>query len=112
MQIELSVRGRTLWVRLRGELDVATADAFRRAVDQELDRGKVRDLHVHMAGVSLMDSTGLGVLLGRYRRIRRLGGRLVLVSPTPTVRQVVHLSGLHRVLEIRDDAGATAGQGG
>ncbi|MEG3070542.1 MAG: anti-sigma factor antagonist [Candidatus Syntrophopropionicum ammoniitolerans] len=53
---------------------------------------------INLAKVSFVDSSGLGVLLGRYNRVSKNGGQVLIVSPQPQVRKVLDLSGLLRIM--------------
>ena len=68
MQLEKNRRGRELRVVLSGELDHHNAAIIREEVDRELD-GSVKLLTLDMSGITFMDSSGIGVVLGRYRRM-------------------------------------------
>ena len=73
MQLEKNRRGRELRVVLSGELDHHNAAIIREEVDRELD-GSVKLLTLDMSGITFMDSSGIGVVLGRYRRMSESGG--------------------------------------
>ncbi|HEY3316556.1 MAG TPA: anti-sigma F factor antagonist [Bacillota bacterium] len=98
MKIEQEVRGRTLIIRLGGELDVKTAPEFRETTEAALERHAPNHLLINLDGVSFIDSTGLGAILGRYRRIQQGGGRMSLVAPSPNVRRVMELSGIFKIM--------------
>lgn len=97
--MELQQVGQNLVVRLRGELDLVTAAEFRRRVDDLLDRRKIKNLFVNLEGTTFLDSSFLGALLGRYRRIHQAGGRMGLVRPPAAIRPTLELSGLFRTME-------------
>lgn len=96
--LDLELRQDTLVVRPSGEMDLGVADYFRGALEEALDREQVRNLVFNLARVSFIDSSGLGVLLGRYKRVVRNGGKVFIVSPQPQVRRVLDLSGLLRIM--------------
>jgi stage II sporulation protein AA (anti-sigma F factor antagonist) len=73
MSMEHQVVGNSLVVRLAGELDLVAAAELRRVADDLLDRRKVRNLFVNLERVTFLDSSFLGALLGRYRRIHMIG---------------------------------------
>lgn len=102
MELDIEVRGNDLVVRVAGELDLQAAGEFRRRIEAELDRAQIRTVYVDLARVTFIDSSGLGALLGRWRRIRQEGGRMVLVAPAPAVRPVLELAGIYRLMEVRD----------
>jgi anti-sigma B factor antagonist len=93
-----SVDGRTV-VHVGGEVDVYTAPALRRYLDEQIHRG-CRDLVIDLSGVTFLDSTGLGVLVGRLKAMRMQGGVLRLAGPTERVVKVFSITGLDRVFDI------------
>ncbi len=98
LYLDVELKKETLVVRPNGELDLGVADYFRRALEQALDRQPARNVVFNMERVSFIDSSGLGVLLGRYKRISRNKGKVFIVSPQPQVRRVLDLSGLLRIM--------------
>ncbi len=89
-------------LRLEGELDLGTAETFRRAAEEALERHGSYRLVLNLAGVSFIDSSGLGAILGRYRRIAQRQGRMALVAPPENVRAMLELSGVFKVIPIYD----------
>ncbi|MGQ9532860.1 MAG: STAS domain-containing protein [Desulfotomaculales bacterium] len=109
MQIDVEVMGETAVVRVGGELDLREADAFRRALEGLLADGRVKHLVLNLEGLAYIDSSGLGVILGRYRALHRRGGRISLVGLRPQVRRIMELSGILRIMpEFGDEATALA----
>ena len=100
MQIELETKYRTLIVRLTGELDHHTADSLRTAIEKELDRDIATSVLLNLQGLTFMDSSGLGVILGRYRRLSQMGGSMAACCLNQQVARIFELSGLTRILGI------------
>ena len=103
------VQGWTV-MRVRGELDLASAPHLRREVIGVLADGA--HLVLDLTDVDFLDSTGLGVVLGALRRVRSAGGDLRLVCTAPHLLEVFGVTGLDRILSISasvDDAVAVAG---
>lgn len=101
MRTETRAVGNVLVVRLSGELDLGTAPEFRAKVEEELDaRPDITSMLLVLRDVTFIDSSGLGVILGRYKRLRAHGGRLIAVSPSPQVRKVFELSGLISIIPV------------
>lgn len=96
--MEFQQVGESLVVRLAGELDLVAAAEFKRLVDDCLDRRKVRNLFVNLEGVAFLDSSFLGALLGRYRRISQAGGRMGIVRVPGPIRPTLELSGIFRTM--------------
>jgi stage II sporulation protein AA (anti-sigma F factor antagonist) len=103
MKTEVRVIGRVLIVHIRGELDLNTAPSFRSVVEQQLDANPdVTNILLVMSDVDFIDSSGLGVILGRYKRLRSHGGNVIVVAPSPQARKVLELSGLAGIIPICD----------
>ena len=98
MLLDVEVKHNTLLVRPSGELDLGVADDLRNALEETLDRETARNIIFNLARVSFIDSSGLGVLLGRYKRVLKDGGKACIVSPQPQVRKILDLSGILRIM--------------
>ncbi len=98
MELDLEYRQGTLFVRPRGEVDLSVADAFRDVLEENLAKNPVNHLVFNLSKVTFIDSSGLGVILGRYKRLKQQGGRVSLVGALPQVRRILVLSGLLTVM--------------
>ncbi|MGI6035782.1 MAG: STAS domain-containing protein [Limnochordia bacterium] len=105
MEIHHQRRGTTLLVTVKGELDLLTAPFFRAQVDQELETfERLSSLILDLGKVDFIDSSGLGAILGRYKRIRQRGGKLLLVNAQPQVQKILELSGLDKIMPLFPNA--------
>ena len=85
-------------VVVRGEIDVATSPQLRNNLNALVARG-ARDITLEFAGVSFVDSSGLGVLVGAYKRLREeADGSIRIVGAQPSVRKVFEITGLEAAL--------------
>ncbi len=98
MEMEFVQRRSVLLVRLKGELDHHRAEQMRQKVDGELTRSRAAALLFNLAGLTFMDSSGVGALLGRYRRISAAGGRFAVCEVPPAVSKITEISGLARII--------------
>ncbi len=98
MSLEKRYTHETLVVKVTGELDLVTAEEFRRMVDLELERRQVRHLVLNLAGVSFIDSSGLGAILGRYKKLKSNGGNIVIAAARPPVFKILQLSGFPKIM--------------
>lgn len=87
-------------VRLAGELDEHTAAQFREAVERELDDSGSSNLLLDLSDVTFIDSSGLGALLGRYKRVSQAEGRMAIIAASPQVRRILELSGLLKIIPL------------
>jgi len=106
MGVSAKEMGTTLIVRLDGELDVHSALPFKEIVSQSFRRNpRLRHLVVTMDGVTFIDSTGIGALLGRYREITDAGGRFKVAGASPHVRRLLAMSGVIKLIGIYESEG-------
>ena len=89
----------TFTLPLQGEIDILTVEQLRMQLSDAVDR-RPRRLAVDMAGVSFIDSTGLGALISAFQRARDNGTDFVLANPSTQVRQILVLSGLMEVVPV------------
>jgi anti-sigma B factor antagonist len=95
---QVDTSGETAVLRISGEVDISTAPQLRERLRQLDSRSVVVDL----SAMTFIDSTGLGVLVGAFKRLREGGGDLVLRAPTRSTRKVLELTGLSQVVTVED----------
>ena len=101
---ELSVHredGRARLVAV-GDLDLDTAPKLLTEVVKLLDAG-VTELVVDLAELAFIDSSGLGTLVGCWRRAQQAGGTLIVANPNEDVSMTLEITGLDQILPIRDE---------
>jgi anti-sigma B factor antagonist len=99
ISVTLSEDANVTVVSVGGEIDVYTAPILREALDQQIALGH-GNLIVDLDDVTFMDSTGLGVLVGRLKRVRGQAGSLRLVCTQERVLKVFKITGLDKVFAI------------
>ena len=88
----------------RGELDLASAPRLREAMlDVLTGRNDPFVITLDMSGIEFVDSSGLGVLVAVLKRLRFVGGDLVIRAPGPSLRKLLGLTGLDKVFTVEAD---------
>ncbi len=82
---------------LFGELDHHSVQALRQDIDSSVLQGKPQELILDFSGVNFMDSSGIGLVMGRYKLINELGGALRLIGLSKSTRKVMEVSGLNKL---------------
>jgi stage II sporulation protein AA (anti-sigma F factor antagonist) len=100
MAVTVSFEKNTLLVRTDGDFDLVGAEEFRTEADRALDMFPARHMILDLTRLTFMDSSGLGVILGRLRKIQARRGTMVLAGMNPSVRRVLELSGIMPLIEI------------
>ena len=105
MSFGFQIKDNTVWASISGEVDMQIASLWREALEQQLNSTLARNLTFDFTGVRFIDSSGLGVVLGRYKRVASRGGRVRIVGAGPQVYKILQLSGFAGLMEIETPAG-------
>ena len=92
--------GSILSIRIRGEIDHHTAASIRQGIDATLFEKRPAKLILDLSAVSFMDSSGLGLIMGRYSVMKELGGEMTVWNPSPETRAILTLAGMERLVKI------------
>ncbi len=102
--------GTLLTVRIRGEIDHHTAVIIRQGIDALLFERRPRRLLLDLSAVSFMDSSGLGLIMGRLSVMRELGGEMTVWNPSRETQSILTLAGMERLVKIEYPQGAESPQ--
>ena len=86
--------GSTMVLYIEKEVDHHLAHIIRREVDDQIDQGKCQNLIMDFEGVPFMDSSGIGMVIGRQRKVNFFGGKVAISGIGPGIRRVFSMSGL------------------
>ena len=99
---EYEIDGRCLIIRLRAELDHHNAVQIREEADRIIDRKNIKHIIFDFTEASFMDSAGIGVIMGRYRKVIFIGGKIAVSNVSSAVDRIFRLSGLYKIIEKYD----------
>ena len=99
MRYETEQIGGALVVKLCGEIDQHCVSEIRDDIDRQIAIRNINSLIVDLGGVEFMDSSGIGMIMGRYKNMVSRGGKMMLVRPQPQVDKVLELSGIKKLFE-------------
>ena len=85
---------------LSGEIDHHSAAFLREAIDKAAVAVNPKELNLDFMGVSFMDSSGIGLVMGRYKLMKAIGGRLRVSNVSPAAMRVMKLAGLDLLAKI------------
>ena len=103
MELDIKQIRNTLIVRIQGELDMLVADKLRKEIDRKFEGKKICNLVLNLERVSFIDSSGLGVIIGRYKKISALSGRMYIIGARPAVQKILFLSGINKLIAMYDN---------
>ncbi|MBR6523908.1 MAG: anti-sigma factor antagonist [Clostridia bacterium] len=89
-----------LTVKIEGELDHHNCKTVRENVDIEIKSGAVKTLVFDFSGLSFMDSSGIGIIMGRFHLMSLYGGRVTIENAPEYVKKIIFMSGLKDLVDI------------
>ena len=99
MRIDFWCEGQTGFVQLKGELDHHSAEKTRETLNQHLNFPGIKRMVIDMKELTFMDSSGIGVLLGRYKEAKRSKIKLYVKNVPPQVRRVMQVAGIFSIID-------------
>ena len=98
MKVVCKKNGPHLMASLSGELDHHGAEQVRKKLTGALEDSRVKILTLDLGGVTFMDSSGIGVILGRYKTIHARGGKLMIENPSEQVQRILKMAGINKLV--------------
>lgn len=91
-----------LIVHMEGELDHHTAEEVRSRIDDRIDRTRFYKVIMDFTNVNFMDSSGIGVVIGRYKKLLLKKGKINMIGAKGAVKRVFELSGMFKIIPLYD----------
>jgi len=95
----------SLTVYLSGEIDHCAAEMLREEIEALIRKTKTNALTLDFKDVVFMDSSGIGMLIGRYKTMMSCGGRISACQLRQPIERLYRMAGLHRIIPIMQDEG-------
>ena len=102
MQTKFYEKDKLLLVKMTEESDDNSVQKIRRRVDYEIERHMPKRVVFDFNSVTFMDSAGIGFIIGRYKFVSMLGGKLELANLTQSVRKIFEMSGILKLIPVTD----------
>lgn len=102
MQINFKVEEENLLVNFSGELDHHTAKYVREKIDEAYESKNVKHIVIDLNELNFMDSSGIGLLMGRYKIVSKNNGSLSLTNVSSRVEKILKMSGVLKIVNILD----------
>lgn len=100
MSVKISVEKNRIIAYLSGEIDHHSALLLRQEIDLAVRENNPSELILDFSEVSFMDSSGIGLVMGRYRVMNESGGTVTIHNPSPNIKKVMKLSGIEKLASI------------
>ena len=102
--LKISYTDETLIAALSGEIDHHRAVSVRTGIDEAMYRELPKTLVIDIGGVDFMDSSGLGLILGRYTKAKEIGTSLVVRNPSVRAERMLKMAGIDRMIKIENQS--------
>jgi len=102
MEFKYELENGCLTIRVPKELDHHCAIQLRAEADLLIDSYRVNKLVFDFAGTEFMDSSGIGVVIGRCRNMNYSGGKVVAENMNERIRKIFVVSGLHKLVQMKE----------
>lgn len=103
MDTMFHLKDSTLVAELCGEIDHHVCDKIREDIDKELELYEINHLIFDFSDVTFMDSSGIGVVLGRYKKLKKIGGTVTIRNASRLVKQILDMSGIFTLMEYEEE---------
>lgn len=98
MDIKSILNNDVMYILFNGELDEYSAGFVRDYMEKAFKSNDFNDVVLDFKGLDFMDSTGIGVLIGRYKYLRNRSKRIFISNANPTVEKIINMSGIYEIM--------------
>lgn len=97
------IKESNLIVHFYGELDHHISEKSRASIDQKYMGNNLKNIVFDLAQLTLMDSSGIGLIMGRYKLVQANNGKIALISTNVYVDRIIKMSGLLKIIDVYTD---------
>ncbi len=98
--IKFTMRNTSLVVSVTGDIDQHNASQIREQIDFRITHENVRRVVFDFSKLDFMDSSGIGIIIGRYKLMSAINGEVCIVANKPTLKKLLELSGVMRITRV------------
>ncbi|MBQ8762377.1 MAG: STAS domain-containing protein [Clostridia bacterium] len=98
MQVNSKLFQDTLYLSIHGELDEHSATYARKAMDEQLSEGLFRQVIIDLSELDFMDSTGIGVMIGRYKKMKEKGIPVFISNPSNHADKIFRMTAMYEIM--------------
>ena len=100
MKVSAKINRDNLYIYLEGEIDQSVAGELRVKLDDYLNSVKVKNVILNMKELTFMDSTGVGLIMGRYKKLKQNNVSMFINEPNKQIDKVLKVSGLYSIIPL------------
>ncbi len=98
MKVTTATANNCVYVYLNGELDQSVSSSLKEELDEFLSDIEQKNVIFNMKNLTFMDSTGIGLIMGRYKNLRKKNISLYITEPNTQIDKVIKISGIYNII--------------
>lgn len=103
LSVKFFMRKNSMFIRMNGEMDQESVGNLKDKLIQIIKEKKVKNIVINLKELTFLDSTGIGIIIGRYNQLKLRGGKVILCSINKNIERIILLSGLPRICIIKEN---------
>lgn len=100
MEVKYKIHNENLIVYLKNEIDHHMSEKLRTSIDSLIDNADVISLVIDFKSVNFVDSSGIGLILGRYKKMRSIGGKIKIINTTKQIKKILHMASIETIMTV------------
>ena len=100
MGYTMEIKKTNLIIRFYGELDHHITEKARLSIDQKYQESGLKNIVMDLTQLTLMDSSGIGLIMGRYKNVAERNGKVLIISSNVYIDRIIKMSGLLKIIEV------------
>lgn len=100
MKNVIMIDGNRLIIKISEDLDHHITKELREHIDEMIDKGIAKNIAFDFTNTGFMDSAGIGLIMGRYKKIEPLGGYISIIGINPSIERIVRISGIYKIIRM------------
>ncbi len=100
--VKFTLMQRCLVAEVTGDVDQHNAASIREQTDIKIRCENIKNLVFDFTNLDFMDSSGIGIIIGRYKLVTSLGGKVAIAVKKPTIKRLLELSGIGRIMPVKE----------
>ncbi len=100
--MQINSVGKDLIVKIDGDIDHHVSSQIKEKVEREFEFSNTENIIFDFSNVNFMDSSGIGMIIGRYKMLQKTGGKIYITNVKPQLESIIEISGLRKIINFID----------
>lgn len=96
--MQINFVDKNLIVKIDGDIDHHVSSNIKEKIEREFKILNCRNIIFDLANVNFMDSSGIGMIIGRYKALEKTGGKVYILNVNPHLESIIEISGLRKII--------------